>query len=165
MLLKFITHIIFGGVLYRLRGGVLKDWFPQYFGTQLSRIVWAIPTGYAMWLAVGGPIWMIAVLSLSNFLAMVMVGTGQYLKDVPVPTAPDWLGILRTSIAAAPIFFINPVLGAIYAASGIAHAHIYWAGFRLDEFLKTKWEGAQLGEVLIGSYCWAIICLLSVIHA
>jgi hypothetical protein len=160
VLFKIITHIILGGILYRLRGGVLKDWFPNIFGTQLSRIVWAVPTGLAMWLASGGPAWMIAVLAVSNFLAMVMVGTGQYLRDVPVPTTPDWLGILRTSIAAAPVVFFNPVAGGIYAISGILHAHLYWLGFRVNDVIKSRWEGAMLGEVFIGSFCWLFIALV-----
>jgi hypothetical protein len=160
-----IGSIFIGGTLYRLRGGVLKSLWPHIFGTQLSRIFWAVPTGFVMWLSVGGPVWIIALLALSNFLAMVMVGTGQYLRDVPVPVVPDWLGILRTSIASTPIFFINPILGAIYASSGVSHAHLYWLGFRIDDALKTKWEGAMIGEVLIGSYCWIVIYLLSVLHA
>ena len=141
-----------GGLLYRLRGGVLKDWLPSIFGTQASRAVWAIPTGAFLWHVSGGPLWLFPVLSVSCFLSMVLVGTGQYLQDVPARWAPDWLGMTRTLIAAAPLEPINLSLCIAYTVSGIVHAQLYWLGFRLR-------GNSQAGEFLVGSFSWAIIAM------
>jgi hypothetical protein len=146
----FIGAVI-GGVLYRLRGGPLKDWFPNIFGTQLSRIFWAIPTGALMWHVSGGPIWLLPALIFSHWLALVMVGTGQYLQDVPL-RFPDWLGAVRTAIAALPAAFFAPVLAGVYAASGLTHAALYWAGFRTA-------GNSQAGEILVGVVCWLSILI------
>jgi hypothetical protein len=146
-----VLAAIVGGVLYRLRGGPLKDWRPDVFGTQLSRAIWAIPTGALMWAATDTPLWMLPALVVSHFCALAFVGTGQYLEDVPL-RLPDGLGTLRTSIAAAPIAVTDPILAAAYAASGSAHAALYWLGFRAG-------GGSQYGEIFVGAWCWAVIAI------
>ena len=141
-----------GGIAYRLRGGPLKDLWPRIFGTQLSRLFWAIPTGALMWYVSHGPLWLLPVLILSHFLALVAIGTGQYLQDRPMPRTPDLLGTARTAIAALPLAWVNPLAAAVYALSGATHAHLYWLGFRLG-------GGAQAGEILVGTMCWFSILI------
>lgn len=143
-----------GGVIYRLRGGVLKDWFPKTFGTQLSRLAWAWPTAVAMTICFDLPWWMVLPLIVSNFLSMAFVGTGQYLDNHQLKWAPDLLGIERTFIAAVPVAYFNLWFFATYAISGIVHDALYWLGFR------TRW-GSKAGEVLVGMYCWSVIFLIS----
>lgn len=142
-----------GGVLYRLRGGPLKDWFPKVFGTQLSRLFWAIPTGVLTWYVSGTPLWLLPVLVLFHFLGMALVGTGQYLKDVPVPKVPDLLGLARTTIAVLPLAYFSTWVFVAYALSGLTHAHLYWLGFR-----TTKW-GSKAGEFYVGAFGWLILSL------
>jgi hypothetical protein len=143
---------IIGGAIYRLRGGPLKDLWPRIFGTQLSRLFWAIPTGALMWFVSHGPLWLLPVLILSHFVAVAAIGTGQYLQDGPVPRTPDLLGTARTAIAALPLAWVNPLAAAVYALSGATHAHLYWLGFRLG-------KGSQLGEVFVGAACWFSILI------
>ena len=147
-----IIAAILWGILYRLRGGVLKDLWPRVFGTQLSRLAWAIPTAALMTEMGHLPLWMGGVLILTNFLSLVSVGTGQYLQNVPFPRVPDLLGVARTAIAALPVLFLHPLLAAVYALSGALHAHMYWLGFRLK-------GGSQAGEFLVGALCGATIAL------
>jgi hypothetical protein len=145
---------IIGGILYRLRGGVLKDLWPHIFGTQLSRLAWALPTAALMTEKAHLPAWWAIPLTVSNFAALAFIGTGQYLTDKPIPRIPDLLGTARTAIAGLPLAFIHPLLAAVYAISGATHAHLYWLGFR------TPW-GSQAGEVLVGAVCWSTIILWS----
>lgn len=154
MLVTTIVTVIgalVGGATYRLRGGPLKDWFPKIFGTQLSRLFWAAPTGALMWDVSHGPLWLLPVLVFSHWLAMVMVGTGQYLQDVPL-RFPDGLGAVRTAIAALPAAFFAPVLAGVYAASGLTHAALYWAGFRVGNH-------PDYGEWFVGAACWFSILI------
>lgn len=163
MLIKFLIGVPLGAVLYRLRGGPLKDWYPNIFGTQLSRLVWALPTGILMWYITGVSLWLLPVLIVSHFMALVLIGTGQYLEDVPI-RFPDGLGALRTAIAASPIIIASPILFVAYALSGSLHALLYWAGFRSagknpkgGVFIGAF--GSQYGELYVGALCWFVILL------
>lgn len=154
---KIPLFAFIGGILYRLRGGVLKDWFPKTFGTQLSRLAWSWPTAVFMSICSGSPWWMAFPLIVSNFVSMAFIGTGQYLDNHPLKLEPDWLGIARTMLAAAPIAFFNLPFAFSYGISGILHDFLYWLGFR------TKW-GSQAGEVFVGAFSWAVIASLSFLN-
>lgn len=160
-----LLKAIAGGIFYRLRGGPLKDWFPKIFGTQLSRLVaWAIPTAILIYFTVGMPIWMLVVLVLSHWLSMVSVGTGQYLNPIDYDEMKelrpyDFLGIARTVVAAAPLFFVSKTFFIVYALSGNFHAAMYWLGH------KTKYA-ARAGEFFVGFYTWMVISILgAIVHA
>jgi len=144
---------LIGALLYRLRGGWLKDIVAPYkAGTQLSRVVWALPTACLMTEMSHSPWWMALVLTVTNFAALAMFGTGQYLGDPPFRHAPDWLGLARNSLAAVPLVLYAPVMFAAYAASGLLHAAIYWVGHR------TGYD-SRAGECIVGATSWVVITL------
>jgi hypothetical protein len=140
-----------GGTLYRLRGGVLKDWFPKVFGTQLSRLAWALPTAALMTWASGAPWWMVLPLTASNHASLDLFGTGQYLDDQK-PEFPDWTGFARLTLAAVPVVVVSPLMFFVYAISGAFHSWLYWAGFRIG-------GNSQTSEIIIGAIAWPIIVL------
>jgi len=145
-----IGGVLIGGILYRLRGGVLKDLWPRIFGTELSRLAWAIPTACLMTETIHAPWWFAAPLSLTNFAALAMFGTGQYLQDVPLRKTPDWLGLARNSLAAIPTVLYGWPLFILYALSGATHAILYWLGHRTS-------YGSKAGEFFVGAVSWAVI--------
>ena len=142
---------LIGALLYRLRGGVLKDWFPG-FGTQASRLVWAAPTAALMTEMSHSPWWFAIPLTITNFAALAMFGTGQYLQDVPLKVQPDWLGLARNSLASVLLVLYSPVMFAVYAASGMFHAAMYWLGHR------TGYD-SRAGEAIVGAASWSAIVL------
>lgn len=77
---------IIGGAIYRLRGGPLKDYFPEVFGTQLSRLAWAVPTAAVAWGAGALPYYMGVSLVLSVFLGLALIGHGAHM----VTGAKQW---------------------------------------------------------------------------
>ena len=146
-----IVAALIGAILYRARGGVLKDWFPG-FGTQASRLVWALPTAALMTEMSHAPWWLSLPLTITNFAALAMFGTGQYLPDVPLRRSPDWLGLARNSLAAVPVVLYSGPLFFAYAISGSLHALFYWLGHR------TGYD-SRAGECIVGAVSWSIIVL------
>lgn len=159
-----VVGALAGGLLNRLRGGLFGElmaavysatgwrwarWLSQQ-RTQIMRAIWAIPTGALMAWQAGAPWWMAGVLAVSNFAGVAMFGNGQYLVDGPLRRSPDWLGLARNSIAAVPVVAFDPVMFGVYAASGAAHAALYWLGFRVA-------RNSQAGEIIVGAASWAII--------
>jgi len=138
-----------GGLLYRLRGGWLNDLLRWGQKTQASRALWSVPTGALMWFAADGPLWLLPVLIASNFLSLVMIGTGQYLADVPLRPV-DFLGCARTALAAMPLAVASPIFAVAYALSGLLHATLYWLGFR-------SFGTSQAGEIYVGALSWLLI--------
>jgi len=144
---------LIGALLYRLRGGWLKDLVaPFKIGTQVSRLVWAIPTACLMTEMSHAPWWMAIAQSVTNFAALAMFGTGQYLQDVPLKVQPDWLGLARNSLASVLLVLYSPVMFAAYAASGLFHAAMYWLGHR------TGYD-SRAGEAIVGAVSWSVIVL------
>lgn len=145
-----------GAGLYRLRGGLWRDLWARetwWTGTQAMRALWAIPTAALMVWASGGPLWLLAPLAVSNFAGLALFGNGQYLADVPLRRAPDWLGLARNALAAIPVVAFSPVLFGAYAASGMTHAALYWLGFRAG-------GNSTHGEMIVGAVSWAIIVIV-----
>jgi hypothetical protein len=142
---------LIGAILYRARGGVLKDWFPG-FGTQASRLVWAVPTAALMTEMAHAPWWFALPLIVTNFTALALFGTGQYLRDVPLYATPDWLGLARNSLAAVPLVLYSFPMFAAYAISGACHALFYWLGHR------TGYD-SRAGECITGAISWSVIVL------
>lgn len=61
------------------------------------------------------------------------------------------IGLARNIITAAPLAFAGePVAAAIYAASGLLHGPLYWAGWRFN-------GSSHASEVFVGAASWAII--------
>lgn len=150
-MLKLLIAAIIGGVLYRARGGLLKDWFPG-IGTQASRLAWAIPTACLMVEMAHAPWWLALPLIVTNFTALALFGTGQYIPDVPLKMQPDWLGLARNSLASVLLVLYSPVMFVAYALSGACHAFIYWAGHRIGKHYFY-------GEALVGAVSWSVIVL------
>ena len=143
---------LLGALLYRLRGGWLKDLVaPFKIGTQVSRLVWAVPTAALMTEMSHAPIWLFQILIVSVFTAQALYGTGQYLRDVPL-TAPDLLGFYRNAGAAIPVFYFAPHMFAAYAIVGATHSTLYWLGHR------TGYD-SRAGEAITGAVSWTIIVL------
>jgi hypothetical protein len=141
-----------GGLVYRLRGGPLKDWFPSIFGTQLSRLFWAGPTALLAWYVSGTPLWVLPALVATHFSALAFIGTGQYLVDFPLPRVPDLLGLARTTVAVLPLAYFATWVFVAYALSGLLHAHLYWLGHRTP-------YGSKAGEFLVGFVGWFVLAL------
>ena len=142
---------LLGALLYRLRGGVLKDWFPG-FGTQASRLAWAIPTACLMTEMSGAPWWLAIILTLTNWGALALFGTGQYLQDVPLRREPDWLGLARNALASVFLVLYAPWMFVAYTLSGAGHALFYWLGHRTG-------YNSKAGECIVGGVSWAVIVL------
>ena len=68
-------------------------------------------------------------------------------------TGMSFIGLVRNTIAIAPIFFVSPVIAGIYAVTGLLHGPLYRLGF------YTPWKG-YASEVIVGSVTWATIALL-----
>lgn len=149
-----LAAALIGAILYRLRGGVLKDWFPG-FGTQASRLAWAIPTGCLMTYCAAAPWWMAIILTLTNWGALALFGTGQYLQDVPLRREPDWLGLARNALASVFLVLYAPWMFVAYTLSGACHALFYWLGHRTG-------YSSQAGECIVGGVSWAVIIALRV---
>lgn len=143
---------LIGALAYRLRGGWLNDLMGWGQKTQLSRLAWAIPTACLMTEMSHAPWWFALPLTITNFAALAMFGTGQYLQDVPLRQSPDWLGLARNSLAAVPLVLYSPIMFAAYAISGAMHALFYWLGHRTG-------HGSQAGELIVGAVSWSIIVL------
>lgn len=158
-----VAAAIVGSLVYRLRGG----WFSnisrsigwEWGGkqrTQTMRMIWAVPTSVLMWLAsTDAPAWTIAPLIVTNFTALALFGTGQYLRDVPI-RYPDWLGVARNALASVPMIALNIWVFVAYTLLGSLHAVFYWLGFR------TRWT-SDAGDVILGATSWTILALFIVL--
>lgn len=63
----------------------------------------------------------------------------------------SWIGLVRNTITAAPIFIAGePIAAAIYAASGLMHGPLYWLGYRINGKGETS-------EVVVGAASYALI--------
>lgn len=149
-----LAAAIIGGLLYRLRGGWLNDLVGWGQKTQRSRLAWAIPTACLMTYCSGSPWWMALILTLTNWGALALFGTGQYLQDVPIRREPDWLGLARNALASVFLVLYAPLMFVAYTISGAGHALFYWTGHRLG-------YSSQGGEVIVGAVSGAIIVLSS----
>jgi hypothetical protein len=143
-----------GSLVYRLRGGILKDLWPRTFGTQLSRLAWAIPTGELMTLAAGAPWWMAPVFMFMHWWSLVMFGTGQYLADPKDPQLPDELGLARNALASVLGSIWRPEVMAVYCCIGALHGALYWLGFRIV-------GNSQAGESFVGAVSWAALGVMA----
>ena len=144
---------IIGGILYRLRGGWLKDLVAPYkVGTQLSRVVWALPTACLMTEMSHSPWWMALVMAVTNFASLAMFGTGQYLPANAKVEYPDLLGFYRNFLAALPVFYFAPLMFGLYAVAGSLHSILYWLGHR------TGYD-SRAGECIVGAVSWSVIVL------
>lgn len=144
---------LIGALAYRLRGGWLKDIVaPFKIGTQVSRLVWAIPTAALMTEMSNAPWWLMAPLIVTNWASLALFGTGQYLQDVPLRTTPDWLGLARNALAAVPVVLYSGPLFIAYTLVGATHALLYWLGHRTG-------HGSQAGECIVGGVSWVAITL------
>lgn len=65
----------------------------------------------------------------------------------------SFIGLVRNTIAIAPVFFVSPVIAGIYAVTGLLHGPLYLLGY------KTPWKG-DASEVIVGSVTWATIALI-----
>lgn len=144
---------IIGSILYRLRGGWLNDLMGWGQKTQASRAVWAIPTAAFMWEVFHLPAWMIAVLSVSVFASMALVGTGDYLDPKRTQPILDPVGVIRNGIGVLPLAFFLPYQAIAYALTGLTHAQIY----RLSRYLTGS---TQLAEFTVGGLTWLTIAVL-----
>jgi hypothetical protein len=149
-----MLHIaaIIGGILYRLRGGVLKELWPHIFGTQLSRLAWALPTAALMTEMAHAPWWLSMPLTVTHWSSLTMFGTGQYLPENAKVEYPDLLGFYRNALAALPVFYFAPLMFGLYAVVGSLHSVFYWLGHRTG-------HGSQAGECIAGAASWSIIAL------
>lgn len=146
---------ILGGLFYRLRGGWWhnltggtspKRW---YNGSVAMKFIWSIPTGYLMFEASNGPLWLLPISIICIYFAQSLFGTGQYLQDVPL-RLPDLLGFYRNALAALPVFYYSPLLFALYAVLGSLHAGMYWLGFKVG-------GNGDYGDVILGVTSWLLI--------
>jgi hypothetical protein len=144
---------LIGALAYRLRGGWLKDLVaPFKIGTQASRLVWAVPTACLMTEMAHAPWYLAIALSITNFTALALFGTGQYLDNLNLRVKFDWLGLARNSLASVLLVLYSPVMFAAYALSGAAHALMYWLGHR------TGYD-SRAGECIVGAVSWSVIVL------
>lgn len=65
------------------------------------------------------------------------------------------IGLVRNTIAALPLFFYAPILGAAYATFGALHGALYWLGWRFDGSSDSQWGQNRAGEILVGALSWA----------
>ena len=98
------------------------------------------------------PWWFAIPLTITNFAALAMFGTGQYLPDVPLRRSPDWLGLARNSLASVLLVLYSPIMFTAYAISGACHALFYWLGHRTG-------NDSRAGECIVGAVSWSIIVL------
>jgi len=155
------------GALYRLRGGMFSNlmrelhastgstvalWFSQQ-RTQTMRAIWALPVALGIWFSLGLPLWSIPALAVSVFLSMALIGNGDYLNTKRDQPFPDLVGLLRCSIAIAPVAFLDPISSAAYAMCGILHARIYSISHRLT-------GQSDLAEWLVGALTGLAIVLI-----
>ena len=148
---------LIGALLYRLRGGVLKDlvagtWAEKYVGTQVSRLAWSIPTACLMTEMAHAPWWLAIILSLTNWGSLGLFGTGQYLPINAKVDYPDLLGFYRNALAAIPAFYFAPHMFGLYALVGASHSALYWLGHR------TGYD-SRAGEAIVGAVSWSAIVL------
>jgi hypothetical protein len=147
-----LAAAIIGALVYRLRGGWLNDLVGWGQKTQFSRLAWAIPTACLMTYCAAAPWWMVLVLTITNWVALALFGTGQYLGDVPLQRTPDWLGLARNALASVFLVLFSPLMFVTYTISGAGHALYYWLGHRAG-------YSSQGGEVIVGAVSWAVIVL------
>lgn len=147
-----IAAAIAGGILNRLRGGWLNELAGWGQKTQLSRLAWAIPTACLMTYGSGAPWWMALVLTVTNWGAWALFGTGQYLPDVPLRREPDWLGLARNALASVFLVLYAPSMFVAYTVSGAFHAAMFWLGHRIGGHYFY-------GEAIVGAVSWVVIVL------
>ena len=148
-MLTIIAWALAGGLLNRLRGGLLNDLLRWGQKTQASRLAWALPTGLASWYVLGGPWWLAVAFVASTFGGQAFFGNGGYLYARPI-RFPDWLGIARNFVSFFPAIFVSHSFPVALMALGSLHAAGYWLAFRLG-------GDSRHGEVIIGAATWAAI--------
>lgn len=179
-----------GGLLYRLRGGLLKRWINS---THACRAVWALPTGLLMYFLAGGPLWLAPALVVSVFASMALYGHGAhmvydtdfFIKHVKSKTElltswwlpgvfggiPDatWDHQRATMYNVVGMSFIGLVRNFTAVAPLLFSHPLPSAAFGLSGLLhgplywagwRIRGGGIQAAEVLVGSVTWATIILL-----
>jgi hypothetical protein len=63
-----------------------------------------------------------------------------------------WIGLVRNTTAMLPVFFVDPVGAAIYAASGALHGVWYWLGWRISD--------STASEVIVGAVSGASVVVI-----
>jgi hypothetical protein len=167
ILIAAIAGAALYALLYRLRGGMFSNlmralhastgspvalWFSQQ-RTQTMRAIWALPVAVGLWLSLGLPLWSIPALTVSAFLSMALIGNGDYLDTKRDQPFPDLVGLLRCSIAIAPVAYLDPISTAAYALAGIFHARIYTISHRTT-------GQSDLAEWLVGALTGFAIVLI-----
>ena len=179
-----------GGALYRLRGGLLKQWINS---TRACRAVWAVPTGLLLYFLAGGPWYIAPLLIVSVFASMALYGHGahmiydadMFIRHVKVKTElltewwvpnvfggiPDttWPHWKVTAYNLAGMSFIGLARNAT-AILPLSPSHeIPALLFALTGLLhgplywagwRFRGDGIQAAEVLTGAVTWASIVLI-----
>ena len=179
-----------GGALYRLRGGLLKQWINS---THACRAVWAVPTGLLLYFLAGGPWYIAPLLIVSVFASMALYGHGahmiydadMFIRHVKVKTElltewwvpnvfggiPDttWPHWKVTAYNLAGMSFIGLARNAT-AILPLSPSHeIPALLFALTGLLhgplywagwRFRGDGIQAAEVLTGAVTWASIVLI-----
>lgn len=77
-----VVLAIAGALLYRLRGGWLRDLTGElrwWNGTHAMRATWALPTALCIYALAGGPWWLAPALAVSVFASMALIGHGAHM--------------------------------------------------------------------------------------
>lgn len=146
-----LTLIPLGGILFRIRGGLLR--LPS---TTLGRLVWSIGMSII-------PVsitldWRLAILPVALFVGCVFPwwgsidmgrDKGSWLIDAALQTARGVLWVLPA--ACLLVWTHGWLAGGIVAATGLLCAPLYELGWRTRSKVRGFAQGSEIGEVYFGA--------------
>lgn len=112
--LELLAASIVGGILNRLRGGLLDNIMGWKQRSTLQRIAYAVPTGGFMYLMVGGPLWLLPILMLSTFAGLTL-GHGAHMVYLDRAGTDEW--VKHAKMTEATTFWLPLVFHDLPQAS------------------------------------------------
>jgi hypothetical protein len=140
-LLLFIITFLFGGIIWRIRGGGLKDQFGQSWtlgGTNVTRILCAAIYSAYIFLVFDHAysLWYILPLTLAITVAWILAGWGAFqsieidnsYEKSPLLLIPNWLGLAPGSFWSDFIGLLQCgiIIGTFPSVVLAIVTHFYW---------------------------------------
>ena len=155
-----IIYLVFGAIVWRLRGGAWETFTPLKFGTSVTRAITGILLSLPLFFITSN-IWLVCLLALSIFTSLSVLGWGPYMDigehSPSNPGSPSWIdffprlfgfqrytvswdvigmvacGLIMFGIDVLPfvVLSFNWYLISLAVLSGILFAVMYWFVYRV----------------------------------
>ena len=153
----WISLMLAGAILWRLRGGLLNDVTGRQnaFGMNDTavRLIWSFGMSAAYWLGHPLPWWRVAILAAAFFAGTTIIG---WFGALSADTARN-VALMSLSGTLRMAFVVAALLSAWPLLAGVLCGPVYWLGYKIPR--PASW--LVWPELLWGAVIGASLCLAS----